>query len=62
MTVCQLTDSRWRKSAYSSTPEGACVELHPKGAVRDSKNPDGPQLAVSLSAFMSAVKSGHLTR
>jgi hypothetical protein len=53
--------NKWRKSSRSQN-EGACVELHPDGAVRDSKNPDGPVLATSLSGLLSAVKAGQLTR
>ncbi|MFE0736352.1 DUF397 domain-containing protein [Streptomyces sp. NPDC058855] len=53
----------WRKSSYSGPEGGNCVEVaaHPSLVhVRDSKNPEGPQLAVSpasWSAFL-AVASG----
>lgn len=56
-----LTDARWRKSRRSSG-NGACVEVTRFGhavAVRDSKNPDGPKLAVSPAtwrAFTSVIK------
>ncbi|WP_345278647.1 DUF397 domain-containing protein [Streptomyces gulbargensis] len=53
----------WRKSSYSDGEGGNCIEVaaHPSLVhVRDSKNPEGPQLAVSpasWSAFL-AVASG----
>jgi hypothetical protein len=52
--------TRWRKSSYSSGQGGACVELACAGAVRDSKNPDGPVLLTDLLALMGAVKAGLL--
>lgn len=62
MTVPQ-DDARWRKSRRSQD-QGACVELHPAGAVRDSKNPTGPRLALEggLAGLLAAVKAGSLTR
>ena len=50
----------WRKSSYSGADNGNCVELANLGAVRDSKNPTGPMLAVNLTEFLTAVKTGHL--
>ncbi len=50
----------WRKSSYSG--EGAdqsCVELA-LGAVRDSKNPDGPMLSLDVIALVAAVKAGQV--
>lgn len=44
----------WRKSTYSSDEGGNCVEVAAAPAVvhiRDSKNPDGPILTVSPSAW-----------
>jgi hypothetical protein len=57
MTVPQTT-IRWRKSTRSET--GDCVELGNTGLVRDSKNPTGPALPVSISGLVSAVKAGKL--
>ena len=48
----------WRKSSYSN-PSGNCVETAavPGGvAVRDSKDPDGPQLAFTPAAWGSFVR------
>lgn len=33
------TVAGWRKSTYSN-PDGDCVEVHPNGSIRDSKNPE----------------------
>lgn len=54
-------EATWKRASRS---EGAnnCVELHPDGAVRDSKNPDGPILEVELGGLVSAVKAGRLAR
>lgn len=60
MTVPQ-PPAVWRKSTRSQN-EGACVELANTGAVRDSKNPAGPILAVGFAGLISAVKAGSLTR
>ena len=63
MTTVPHASIRWRKSSFSSAQE-TCVELeldlHPNtGAVRDSKNPTGPTLAVDLHGFLTAIKNGH---
>lgn len=58
MTVPEV--GKWRKSSRSQT-DNACVELHPVGAVRDSKNPDGPALAINWASLVSAVKTGVVT-
>lgn len=56
----------WRKSSYSHSNGGGCVEVArslPAVAVRDSKNPNGPQLAFLASewrAFTRRVKAGKL--
>jgi hypothetical protein len=43
-----VTGTAWRTSSYSGSNGGACVEVGTTGAsvaVRDSKHPNGPQLA-----------------
>ncbi|UZJ30317.1 DUF397 domain-containing protein [Streptomyces endophytica] len=59
------TLSGWRKSSYSGSESGSCVEVldgHRAGVpVRDSKNPCGPALVVGAAAwssFIAAVKAG----
>lgn len=52
---------RWKKSSRSGANTN-CVEVaNHLDAVRDSKNPTGPVLAVGqvqLTAFLASVKSG----
>ncbi|MER5842975.1 DUF397 domain-containing protein [Streptomyces prasinus] len=57
----------WRKSSYSNSDGGACVEVSDNFAavvpVRDSKFPHGPVLvfpAVGWTSFVSAVRDGQL--
>ncbi|RMI38966.1 DUF397 domain-containing protein [Streptomyces triticirhizae] len=49
------TDTSWRKSSYSSSQGGECLEVRDgvPGVVpvRDSKVNDGPVLTVSASAW-----------
>jgi hypothetical protein len=53
----------WRKSSYSGSNGGACVEIGPAGPaveVRDSMDPDGPLLAFAAEkwrAFTEQVKA-----
>ncbi|MFI0405803.1 DUF397 domain-containing protein [Actinomadura sp. 3N508] len=61
--------TEWRKSSHSgSTAQSDCVELAVlPGAVgiRDSKNPDGPKLALPASAvraFLTRIKRGDLDK
>ncbi|TDP97627.1 DUF397 domain-containing protein [Labedaea rhizosphaerae] len=54
-----LTPDGWRKSSRSGDT-GQCVELHRLGAIRDSKNPDGPTLRADVRALTVAVKSGNV--
>lgn len=57
-----LLRTHWRKSSFSGG-DNQCVELADTlGAVRDSKNPNGPALSVDLSRMLAAVKAGHLDR
>ncbi|WP_435284814.1 DUF397 domain-containing protein [Streptomyces koelreuteriae] len=48
-------DAQWRRSSYSGTSGGECVEVADLGvlgaAVRDSKNPDAGILTVSSEAY-----------
>jgi hypothetical protein len=60
-----LSRARWRKSSYSSTNGGACVEVagNVPGvvAVRDSKDPGGPELvftSAGWAAFTAGVREG----
>ncbi|MFC6884585.1 MULTISPECIES: DUF397 domain-containing protein [Actinomadura] len=54
---------KWRKSSYSGNGGADCVEVgrisHNIG-VRDSKDPDGPRLALSPDAWQALVE--HLKR
>lgn len=54
-------DNKWRKSTRSQGGDSACIELHPAGSVRDSKNASGPQLAVEFAGLVAAVKAGRIT-
>ncbi|MGW2812697.1 DUF397 domain-containing protein [Streptomyces sp. NPDC001415] len=60
--------SGWRKSSYSGSDSGSCVEVvddYTTGIpVRDSKVPSGPALILpkaGWSSFVAAIKSGHFT-
>lgn len=57
-----LATATWRKASYSGNEGGNCIELAQPGAVRDSKNPNGPALQVGLDSLLSAVKDGKLNR
>ncbi|MCA1671747.1 MAG: DUF397 domain-containing protein [Actinobacteria bacterium] len=53
MTAAEPDRIVWHTSSYS-TNEGACVEVAPapdRVLVRDSKDPDGPALAVPTPAW-----------
>lgn len=67
--IPNLSSLIWRKSARSGGQGGACVEVAelPDGgaAVRDSKNPNGPQLVFTHAewqAFIGGVKDGEFDR
>jgi hypothetical protein len=66
MNTPDLSAVRWRKSSHSTNTGGECVEvagLHGMVAVRDSKNPDGPMLALGhpqFRALLDRLKSGVL--
>ncbi|WP_424189165.1 DUF397 domain-containing protein [Actinokineospora sp. G85] len=52
----------WRKSSFSGSG-GNCVQVRQDlTAVRDSKNPSGPTLAVDLRQLTAAARSGKLDR
>ena len=61
-----LTSALWRKSSYSGSNGGDCIEaapgfVHDLVPVRDSKDPQGPALlftSAAFSAFVAAVKAG----
>ena len=60
-----LTRAKWRKSSYSNGNGGACVEvarnLPGVVAVRDSKDPEGPELIFEpdqWAVFISGIKAG----
>ncbi|MGI8450132.1 MAG: DUF397 domain-containing protein [Streptosporangiaceae bacterium] len=62
-----LDGATWRKSSYSGSNGGDCVEvamLTDSGrAVRDSKNPDGPKLTFTADewrTFTTSMKTGEL--
>ena len=60
-TSQQLRSATWRKSSYSSSSGGDCVEvapLTPHIAVRDSKNPEVGTLTLSPEAYAAFV--GHV--
>jgi hypothetical protein len=59
-----LTSAEWRKSSFSGTTGGQCVEVAANlpgvVAVQDSKNP-GPALVIdpgTFAAFTEAIKAG----
>ena len=60
-----IDNAIWRKSSYSGSNGGACVEVADNVpgvvAVRDSKHPAGPVLAFrpeEWRAFTAAIKAG----
>ncbi|MEU8798032.1 DUF397 domain-containing protein [Spirillospora sp. NPDC048819] len=59
-----LSSARWRKSSRSGTTGGECVEvaaLDPAVAVRDSKDPDGPELVLVAGdwrTLITGIKQG----
>ncbi|MFJ4340937.1 DUF397 domain-containing protein [Streptomyces sp. NPDC088915] len=68
MRRIDLSAASWRKSSYSNSDGGECVEVSDDFAplvvpVRDSKTPYGPALvfpAGGWSSFVEAVKGGRL--
>jgi hypothetical protein len=58
--IRDLDATSWRKASASGTQGTECVELHPAGAVRDSKNPTGGVLNVDWTGLVDAAKTGCL--
>ncbi|MER5995810.1 MULTISPECIES: DUF397 domain-containing protein [Streptomyces] len=57
-------DTVWTKSSYSTDEGPDCVEMAPapdRILVRDSKNPDGPRLALAPATWTAFLPyaSGH---
>ncbi|MCR6486499.1 DUF397 domain-containing protein [Amycolatopsis sp. OK19-0408] len=55
-----LNGANWFKSSYSQGENTACVEVAfaaPTVAVRDSKDPSGPNLAVDTTAWRGFLHS-----
>jgi len=51
-----VTSVAWRTSSYSGDNGGTCVEVGitgPAVAVRDSKQPNGPQLAFTADTWQT---------
>ena len=63
-----VTGVAWRTSSYSGSNGGTCVEVGTTGpavAVRDSKHPNGPQLAFArrhLEGLHRPAEGDRLTR
>jgi hypothetical protein len=56
-----LDGATWRKSSFSGE-NGSCIEIKrcmtsTRGGIRDSKNPSGGHLEVSLGALIAIAKS-----
>jgi hypothetical protein len=60
-----LIGVKWRKSSYTTSNGGNCVEVAGAPgviAVRDSKDPDGPVLLVTPAALREAVQAAPSAR
>ncbi|GAA4241083.1 hypothetical protein GCM10022254_68510 [Actinomadura meridiana] len=58
MSTPDLSSRNWRKSTYSDSEGGNCIEVGGVAsivAVRDSTDPDGPVLAFGRAAFADLV-------
>ncbi|MFB6556913.1 DUF397 domain-containing protein [Streptomyces sp. NPDC056405] len=57
----ELSTARWRKSSYSNSNGGNCVEISEDFPgivpVRDSKSPDGPALVIPTTAWTAFVQT-----
>ncbi|MEU9887355.1 DUF397 domain-containing protein [Sphaerisporangium sp. NPDC051011] len=63
-----LSQARWRRSSYSGSDGGHCVEvagnLSDIVAIRDSKKPQGPTITVAADewrTFTGSLKAAHTT-
>ncbi|MGY6020461.1 DUF397 domain-containing protein [Streptomyces spinosirectus] len=55
-----LTRAQWRKSSYSGSSGGECIEvadLRPHIAIRDSKNPAGGVVTITAGAFADFLRA-----
>jgi hypothetical protein len=66
--MTDLTSAAWRKSSYSGSNGGNCVEvarnLPGVVAVRDSKDREGPALVITPRAFaalLAGIRAGELS-
>ncbi|MEU7020373.1 DUF397 domain-containing protein [Streptomyces sp. NPDC046203] len=65
-TQIDFSAATWRKSSYSNTSGGNCLEVADDASpdlvpVRDSKQPHGPVLLIAAAAwapFITSVKAG----
>jgi Domain of unknown function (DUF397) len=60
-----LKNAKWRKSSYTGSNGGNCVEVAGAAgvvAVRDSKDPDGPVLLVTPSDLRNAIDAAAAAR
>ncbi|MEW2428275.1 DUF397 domain-containing protein [Micromonospora sp. NPDC047644] len=64
--MVDLTGAHWRKSTRSGSNGGECVEFADNlpgiVAVRDSKDPHGPALTFSPTAWASFMRSTRISR
>ncbi|GGO30301.1 DUF397 domain-containing protein [Micromonospora parathelypteridis] len=64
--MTDLTGARWRKSTRSGGNGGECVEVADNLpgiiAVRDSKDPHGPALAFTPTAWITFVRTARTFR
>jgi hypothetical protein len=61
MTDLTRAQWHWFKSSFSGDSNGGCLEVATNlpgvVGVRDSKNPDGPRLALSPAAFRVCLRA-----
>ncbi|MET8041788.1 DUF397 domain-containing protein [Micromonospora sp. NPDC005215] len=64
--MADLSSACWRKSTRSGSNGGECVEVADNlpgiVAIRDSKDPHGPALTFSPTAWVSFVQSARISR